>query len=92
MRLFSRLVGSWGRNGCSRAHPDATAIAHTRSKQHDRGFLIAFCIQIAAVLIATIMERAPLCALAHRVSVLLIADSIGYEIYVSGSGARRTVQ
>ena len=46
-------------------HPDATAIAHTKSKQPDREFLIAFCIHIAAVLIAilTIMERALLRAL-----------------------------
>jgi hypothetical protein len=60
MRLSSRLIGSGDGNGCSCAHPDATPIAHTKSKQLDREFLIAFCIHIAAVLIAilTIMERA----------------------------------
>lgn len=65
MRLFSCLIGSRCGNGCSCAHPEATAIAHPKSKQHDRGFLIPFCIQIAAILIAilTIMERALLRAL-----------------------------
>src|SRR6516162_7163799 len=40
MILSSRLIGSEDGDGCTCAHPDdATTIAHTKSKLHDREFL-----------------------------------------------------
>jgi len=40
MILSSRLIGSEDGDGCSCAHPDdATMIADTKSKLHDREFL-----------------------------------------------------
>jgi hypothetical protein len=39
MILSSRWIGSEDEDGCSCAHPDdATTIAHTKSKLHDREF------------------------------------------------------
>jgi hypothetical protein len=38
--LSSRLIGSEDWDGCTSAHPDdATTIAHTKSKLHNREFL-----------------------------------------------------
>jgi len=40
MTLSSRLIGSEDGDDCTRAHPDdPTAIAHTKSKPHEREFL-----------------------------------------------------